>query len=108
MKLLLDESIPRKLVAHFPDHLEVTTVQVMGWAGKKNGELLRLAAERGFAALVTADRGIGHQQNREELPCAVVILRSHRTRLENLIPLVPSAVAIIEGELEKDVYHVDA
>lgn len=37
-----------KLVASFPDRFDVTTVQVMGWAGTKNGALLRLAAERGF------------------------------------------------------------
>ena len=58
MKLLLDESIPRQLVSDFPDTVEVTTVQKMDWAGTKNGVLLGLAAESGFDALVTADKGI--------------------------------------------------
>ena len=46
----------------------------MGWAGTGNGELLRLAADRGFDALVTVDRGIAHEQNLNDLPVAVVIM----------------------------------
>jgi predicted nuclease of predicted toxin-antitoxin system len=108
MKLLLDESIPRKLIASFPDHFDVTTVQVMGWAGTKNGALLRLAAEREFVALVTADKGIEYQQNQANLPCSVVIMRANRTRLLELAPLVPKVVTLIENGLDIGVYHVDA
>ncbi|MCZ0937990.1 MAG: hypothetical protein OXJ55_05105 [Caldilineaceae bacterium] len=35
----------------------------MGWQGGENGELLQLAAARGFDALITADRNMPHQQN---------------------------------------------
>jgi predicted nuclease of predicted toxin-antitoxin system len=108
MKLLLDESIPRKLVASFPDHFEVTTVQLMGWAGTKNGMLLRIAADQGFVALITADKGIEYQQNQANLPTSVVIMRAHRTRLLDLVPLVPKVVTLIEGGLPIGVYHVDA
>lgn len=108
MKLLLDESIPRKLVASFPDHFEVTTVQLMGWAGTKNGMLLRLAADQGFAALITADKGIEYQQNQSNLPTSVVILRANRTRLLDLAPLVPKVITLIEAGLDIGVYHVDA
>ncbi len=40
------------------------------------GELLRLAADGEFAALVTVDQGFAHQQNVTELPlwCAVTAL----------------------------------
>ena len=58
----------------------------MRWSGKRNGELLRLAAEHDFDALVTADRGIEHQQNLEYLPINVIILIVHRTRLDDLRP----------------------
>ena len=51
--MLLDESTPRRLAASFPDSLGTRTVQQMGWAGTANGELLRLAADHGFGALVT-------------------------------------------------------
>ena len=43
MKVLLDESIPRDLRDHLPDH-DVTTVRDTGWQGKSNGELLELAS----------------------------------------------------------------
>jgi predicted nuclease of predicted toxin-antitoxin system len=32
MKLLLDENLPKKLIADFPNH-EVVTVRDMGWNG---------------------------------------------------------------------------
>ena len=44
MRLLLDESLPRKLKARLAPH-EVRTVPEMGWAGKTNGVLLRLAEQ---------------------------------------------------------------
>ena len=55
MKLLLDESVPRRLALSFPDSYTVRTVQEMGWAGTGNGLLLSLAAREGFDALVTMD-----------------------------------------------------
>jgi hypothetical protein len=46
-KLLLDESVPKSLASTFPERFTVHTVQQMGWAGTKNGELLRLTKENG-------------------------------------------------------------
>jgi len=103
-KLLLDESVPIRLANHFPESFEVATVHAMGWLGTKNGELLRLAGEEGFEVLVTADRGIEHQQN--ELPCAVVVVRSYRTTLEHLIPLIPKIVALMERGSIHGIHHV--
>jgi predicted nuclease of predicted toxin-antitoxin system len=37
MRILLDESLPKRLKADFGDH-EVSTVPEMGWASKRNGE----------------------------------------------------------------------
>jgi hypothetical protein len=51
MRLLLDENLPKKLKADFPNH-EVFTVAEMQWAGKKNGELLKLMLENDFGALL--------------------------------------------------------
>ena len=74
MKLLLDESIPRQLADLFPENLEIHTAPQMDWAGKTNGELLLLAAQASFSALVTADRNIEYQQNIKTLPIAVIVL----------------------------------
>jgi hypothetical protein len=58
-----------------------------GWAGKKNGEFLRLA-ERELDALVSADKGIPHQQNVSRFDLAVVLLRAKSNALEDLAPLM--------------------
>lgn len=44
MRVLLDENLPHKLRALFPDSIEVITVDYRGWKGKENGELLQMAA----------------------------------------------------------------
>lgn len=48
MKILLDENLPAKVNYSFGDAFEVFTVKEMNWLGKKNGELLSLAAENDF------------------------------------------------------------
>ena len=42
MRILIDECLPKKLKLDLTDHF-VQTVPDAGWAGKQNGELLRLA-----------------------------------------------------------------
>ena len=45
MKLLLDESMPRRLAASFPAPFTTRTVQEMGWTGTANGLLLSLVPQ---------------------------------------------------------------
>ena len=92
MKLLLDAQLPRKLIRHFPLGVAVDTVQSRGWAGIKNGELLRLASLNGYDALLSADKNMEYQQNAGELPVSVVVLYVFQLRTENLAPLIPIAV----------------
>jgi hypothetical protein len=72
MRLLLDESLPRGLKRHLSSH-KVTTVPEQGWAGKSNGELLRLAEEE-FDAFLTADQNVEYQQNLGSYRLDVVVL----------------------------------
>ena len=53
MRILLDENVPRKLKQAFPNFI-VATVGEMGWAGVRNGELLK-RAENVFDVLITVD-----------------------------------------------------
>ena len=106
MKLLLDESVPRRLAASFPESFTLRTVQEMGWAGIENGLLLSLAAREGFDAMITVDRGIEHQQNLEALPIAVVLMLAVRNRLADLRPLVPPVTAVLSENLQTRVYRV--
>ena len=108
MKLLLDENMPRPLASAFPKPFTVRTVQQMGWTGIENGRLLSLAADQGFDALITVDRGMEYQQNVDELPIPVIVMRPHRVRLGDLQPLVPEVVSILMGDLQRRFYRVPA
>ena len=108
MKLLLDESVPRRLAASFPEPFTVHTVQEMGWAGTENGRLLLLAATEQFDALVTVDQGIEHQQNVKDLPIPVVVMLAPRNRLQELQPLALGVVSILSGDLQRRIYRVPA
>jgi hypothetical protein len=99
MRVLLDECLPRRLKADLAGH-EVTTVPEAGWAGTKNGELLRLAAAR-FDAFVTIDQGLAFQLNMAAASggsrLGVVILQAPSNRLEELRPLVPALLEALRG-----------
>ena len=73
----------------------VSTVPEMGWSGKKNGDLLRLMAAQGFAALLTVDQSIRHQQKLQASGIAVVVLLAPSNRLSDLQPLLPSALSAL-------------
>ena len=87
--MLLDECLPKKLKAELEGH-EVSTVPEMGWAGTKNGELLKLAAGS-FDVLVTTDQNLEHQQNLEGLDLAIMVLVALSNDIDVLRPLVPTA-----------------
>jgi hypothetical protein len=74
---------------------EVNTVPRMGWAGKRNGELLGLAAAR-FDAFVTVDRKLPSQHEIAKYDLAVVVLVAVSNRLADLKPLVPQLLDIID------------
>jgi hypothetical protein len=88
VKLPLDENLPHKLRQNLPGH-NVFTTAYMNWGGIKNGELLRLAAQDGFDALITIDAGIKYEQNLATLPCAVVIVRAASNAFEHIEPHIP-------------------
>ncbi len=95
MKVLLDECLPRKLKHHFSAH-DVATVPEMGWAGVKNGKLLRLA-ESAFDVFVTIDSGIQYQQNLLTVQIGVVVLMSSDNTIETLQSLIPSMLKAIDS-----------
>jgi predicted nuclease of predicted toxin-antitoxin system len=63
MNVPIDECAPKALKAFLTKHgHESRTVPEAGWAGKQNGELLKLA-EAQFDVLVTVDTNLRYQQN---------------------------------------------
>jgi predicted nuclease of predicted toxin-antitoxin system len=88
MKILLDENLDWRLGRDLPGH-EVDSVPKIGWAGVKNGELLR-RANSAYDLLITMDKGIYHQQNLSGLRLAIIALGAKTNRLAETRLLMPS------------------
>lgn len=59
MNIIIDECVPNIVKKRLP-RLGISTVQLNGWAGKKNGELLRLVEDK-FDVFVTSDKNLKYQ-----------------------------------------------
>ena len=86
MRVLLDENLPHDLISELGDH-EVVTVQGLGWAGIKNGELLRRAVGQ-IDAFLTMDRKLEHEHDLSSLVFGVVVIRARSNRMQDLRPLI--------------------
>jgi hypothetical protein len=104
MRVLLDECVPRALRSDISGH-EVKTVADAGWAGVKNGELLRLAVAE-FDVLITVDRNLEYQQNFEGLSLAVIVIHAPSNDITVLRPLMPRVLAVIPQARPGIVTHV--
>jgi hypothetical protein len=66
----------------------------MGWASKRNGELLALAVGQ-FDVFLTADRNLSYQQDLSSFDVAVVVLVANSNRFEDLRPLTPRILDVL-------------
>lgn len=73
MLILFDQATPLPLRSHLKRHTIRTAVQ-QGWNRFKNGDLLNAAEEAGFEMLLTTDKNMRYQQNREGRKIAVLVL----------------------------------
>lgn len=104
MKVLLDECVDRRLAQYIIGH-QVHTVPRMGWAGKRNGELLSLAASQ-FDVFITVDRELPKQHNIAQYDLTVVILVAPSNRVADLEPLVPSLLVKLNSVQPGDAVEV--
>lgn len=95
MRLLLDESLPRRFGRLLTGH-DVASVQRRGWAGISNGALLKLAAVE-FDAFLTADQNLQYQQTLSALPISVFVRAARSTALIDLAPLVPALLQDLQS-----------
>jgi len=86
--VLLDECIPLEVVDELPKH-DVQTIRGMRWRGKKNGELLQLAAAH-FNVFVTIDQGLVFQQRIAGLKLGVITLAAVSNEMAELQHLMPA------------------
>jgi len=102
VRVLLDENLAQRLRKNLGVH-EVFTVSYKGWAGLKNGELLRTAEEDGIEVFLTGDETLVHEQNLAGRKLGVVELSSVEWEiLRNHLPSIISAVdKAIPGSFQK-------
>ncbi len=93
MKIIIDECVPHIVKKRLPQR-EIKTVQEMGWAGVKNGELLKLV-EAEFNIFITSDKNLRYQQNLQNREIAIILLPS------NQIPIIINLLPQINEELER-------
>ena len=92
MMILLDECVPVQVAGAFPGH-EVHSATDHRWRGVSNGELLRLAEEKGFDLLIVADKNMRHQQNLSGRRVAILELwTNHRPTLDRNLHHIAAAV----------------
>ena len=98
MRILADECLPEDVVEWLAER-DVKTVQQVGWAGLKNGELLR-RAEAEFDLFLTADKNLRYQQNLKGRRLAILVLPSNRLKvLRSMIADIESAIdRIVAGQ----------
>jgi len=94
MRVLLDECLPKKLKRELPGHT-VVTVPEQGWAGQKNGALLRLAQTE-FDVFLTIDQNLTSQQNLSQINLAIVVLTAQDNQTETLRPLMSRVLEALE------------
>ena len=91
MKILLDECLPKRLKSLLSE-FEVKTATEMGWRSVRNGQLLTVAQQNGFEIFLTVDKKLEYQQNLKKYNLTVVVFDVPRTKLENIIPLIPKFI----------------
>lgn len=104
MKVLLDENLAHRLRKNLVEH-EVFTVGYRGWAGLKNGELLRTAEENGIQVFLTGDRTLVHEQNVPGRKLGIVALTS--VEWDILKNHLPAIIAAIDNALPGSFQEVD-
>ena len=93
MRILLDENLDWRLKRSLPGHV-VDSVQLNGWAGIENGELLTQAATE-FDVFITMDGNIQFQQDYAKLALIIVTLKAPSNRLKDTLPLMARVLAAL-------------
>lgn len=93
MRVLLDENLDhalRKLL----EPIDVVTVTYMGWAGLKNGDLLRVAEDNGIDILLTGDQSLAAEQNLTARNLAIVALSAIQ------LPIIRERLAAVRAAID--------
>jgi hypothetical protein len=105
-RAILDECVPRRLLRRHLSDLGLSHVIDEGWAGRRNGILLRLMLTAGFTTLITVDRNLEYQQNVTAAGIAVIVLHARSNRTEDLAMLVPALREALKNVQPGEIRHI--
>jgi hypothetical protein len=95
MRIIIDECVPSIAKRGLPSR-NIVSVQEMGWAGVKNGKLLKLVADQ-FDVFITSDQNLRFQQNLAAIDLAVIVLPSNQVPVVKLLlPTIDEALGMIQ------------
>jgi len=77
MRIIIDENLPIAFLSDLLSEFQPISVKEGGWAGIKNGELLK-KIEGHFDLFITADKNLQYQQDISGRTFAIVELYSNR------------------------------
>ena|SRR6266487_5313923 len=97
MKILLDENMPTKVKYEFGEGHEVRTIRDIGWQGKKNGEILGLAAFNGFDIFITLDKNLKYQQNLNKIDLKIILLLATDNKHQTLQPYIDKVKILLSN-----------
>ena len=103
MRVLFDQGTPAPLRRALAGH-SVETAYERGWAELKNGDLIRVAEEGGFAVLVTTDKNLKYQQNLSRRQLSIVVLLT--TSWPLIQRALPRVVVAVDGVLPGEYVEV--
>lgn len=106
VRILLDECLPKRLKGDLVGY-DARTVPEMGWASKRNGELLTLA-ETQFDVFLTVYRNLSFQQNIGRFKIAVVVIVAKSNKRTDLQPLIKDVLAALPTAIPGHVTKVGA
>ena len=87
--------MPLRIVKRGLPARNIVSVQDMGWAGVKNGRLLKLVAVE-FDIFITSGKNLRHQQNLAEIDVAIILIPSNQVPVvKALLPQIDEALGSI-------------
>jgi hypothetical protein len=107
MRILVDECIDERFRNSLTGH-DCQTARYAGFAGLKNGDLLKAAEAAKFNVFLTADQGIEYQQNLTGRKIAIIIFHTKSNRLKNLLQLVPECLAHLKSIQPGQIVNIGA
>jgi hypothetical protein len=93
MRILLDACVPKRFKLQLPEH-EVRTAREVRLNTLEDRQLLDAIAGK-FDVLITMDKSIPFQQQLQDKPFALVLLRANSNRLPDLLPLAPKLRGVL-------------